>query len=139
VAAQLGETAIPGSRLQTLRDAADYIMKLPKAEQRLSEWQTAGRILIGVAEGRSWCMLASASWRRSMHLAQLGGGRLGVNANVQIVDASTKQQGAWIPSGLIRNEKPVSALAIMAKFFLALIALALAALISACIFAAFTL
>jgi hypothetical protein len=33
---------LPGGReLLTLRDAADYIMKLPKAEQDLDEWQTA--------------------------------------------------------------------------------------------------
>ena len=35
---------LPGGRkLVTLRDAADYIMKLPKAEQHLAEWQTVGR------------------------------------------------------------------------------------------------
>jgi hypothetical protein len=33
---------LPGGRkLVTLRDAADYIMKLPKAEQNLEAWQTA--------------------------------------------------------------------------------------------------
>jgi len=33
---------LPGGReLLTLRDAADYIMKLPKAEQDLEEWQIA--------------------------------------------------------------------------------------------------
>jgi hypothetical protein len=30
-----------GRQLVTLKDAADYIMKLPKAEQNLPEWQTA--------------------------------------------------------------------------------------------------
>ncbi|HEX9587101.1 MAG TPA: hypothetical protein VGA15_05085 [Bradyrhizobium sp.] len=33
----------------TLRDAADYIMKLPKAEQDLKEWQIAVACLIGAA------------------------------------------------------------------------------------------
>jgi hypothetical protein len=36
----------------TPRDAADYIMKLLKAEQDLAEWQTAVACLIGAAEGR---------------------------------------------------------------------------------------
>jgi hypothetical protein len=35
----------------TLRDAADYIMKLPKAEQDLEEWQAAVEALIMAAEG----------------------------------------------------------------------------------------
>ena len=30
-----------GRQLVTLEDAADYIMKLPKAKQRLEPWQTA--------------------------------------------------------------------------------------------------
>jgi hypothetical protein len=38
-----------------------------------------------------------------------------------------------------RNEKPAPALAIMAKFFLTLIALASAVLVCACVYAAFTL
>ena len=43
---------MPGGRqLVTLEDAAAYIMKLPKAEQDLEEWQTAVACLIGAAEG----------------------------------------------------------------------------------------
>ena len=42
----------------TLRDAADYITKLPKAEQQLDEWQTAIGCLIGAAEGRDFLMHA---------------------------------------------------------------------------------
>jgi hypothetical protein len=34
----------------TLKDAADYIMKLPKAEQSHKEWQAATEALILVAE-----------------------------------------------------------------------------------------
>jgi hypothetical protein len=41
-----------GRQLVTLEDAADYIMKLPKAEQDLEEWQTAIGSLIGAVEGR---------------------------------------------------------------------------------------
>jgi hypothetical protein len=48
---------LPGGRkLLTLRDAADCIMKLPKAEQYLPEWQTAVACLIGAAEGRDFVM-----------------------------------------------------------------------------------
>ena len=36
-----------GRQLVTLKDAADYIMKLPKAEQNLPEWQPTTSCLIG--------------------------------------------------------------------------------------------
>ena len=36
----------------TLRDAADYMIKLPKAEQNLDAWQTAVEALIMAAEDR---------------------------------------------------------------------------------------
>jgi hypothetical protein len=42
---------LPGRReLVTLRDAADYTMKLPKAEQDLEEWQAAVEALLLVVE-----------------------------------------------------------------------------------------
>ena len=47
-----------GRQLVTLEDAAAYIMKLPKAEQDLEEWQTAIGRLIGAAEGRDFLMHA---------------------------------------------------------------------------------
>jgi hypothetical protein len=47
-----------GRQLVTLKDAADYIMKLPRVEQNLKEWQTAVRCLIGAAEGRDFMMHA---------------------------------------------------------------------------------
>ena len=47
-----------GRQLVTLRAAAGYIMKLPKAEQKLEEWQTAAACLIGAAEGRDFLMHA---------------------------------------------------------------------------------
>ena len=38
---------LPGGRkLVTLRDAAQYVMKLPKAEQEATQWQTAAEMLI---------------------------------------------------------------------------------------------
>jgi hypothetical protein len=39
-----------GRQLVTLKDAARYIQKLPKAEQQIEEWQTAVEALILVAE-----------------------------------------------------------------------------------------
>jgi hypothetical protein len=46
--------------LVTLRDAATYITKLPKAEQDLQIWQIAVEHLIRAAEtGGGWTWLAS--------------------------------------------------------------------------------
>ena len=36
--------------LVTLRDAAKYIVKLPKAEQQASQWQAAAEVLMLVGE-----------------------------------------------------------------------------------------
>jgi hypothetical protein len=47
-----------GRQLATLKDAADFIMKLPKAEQELPEWQLATSCLIQAAEGRGPLMHA---------------------------------------------------------------------------------
>ena len=41
-----------GRQLVTLKDAATYIQKLPKAEQDLEEWQAAVEAPIMAAEGR---------------------------------------------------------------------------------------
>jgi hypothetical protein len=41
-----------GRQLPTLNEAADYIQRLPKAEQKVEQWQTAIHCLIGAAEGR---------------------------------------------------------------------------------------
>jgi hypothetical protein len=43
---------LPGGRtLVTLKDAADYITKLPKKESALPEWQTAIEVLLLVSRG----------------------------------------------------------------------------------------
>ena len=53
------EDPIPrGRQLATLKEAADYIMKLPKAEQSHKEWQDAIEALILAAEGRGPIMHA---------------------------------------------------------------------------------
>jgi hypothetical protein len=56
-----------GRQLVTLKDAANYIMKLPKAERMAAEWQTAGDILIKAAEGRDFLMHARIGMMRAMH------------------------------------------------------------------------
>jgi len=40
-----------GRKLLTLKDAADYITKLPKKESDLPEWQTAIEVLLLVSRG----------------------------------------------------------------------------------------
>jgi hypothetical protein len=47
-----------GRNLLTLKNAADYIMALPKAEQKHEKWQTAVEMLIMAAEGRGPLMHA---------------------------------------------------------------------------------
>jgi hypothetical protein len=56
-----------GRQLVTLKDAADYVMKLPKAEQNLEEWQTATGCLIGAAEGRDFLMHARIGVLRALN------------------------------------------------------------------------
>ena len=56
-----------GGQLVTLKDAADYIMKLPKAEQNLEEWQTAIARLIGASEGRDFMMHARIGVLRALN------------------------------------------------------------------------
>ena len=56
-----------GRQLATLQDAANYIMKLPKAEQKLEEWQTATEVLIMAAEGRGPLMHARIGVMRALH------------------------------------------------------------------------
>jgi hypothetical protein len=45
-------TILNGRKLLTLRDAANHITSLPKAEQRQEHWQTAVEALIMAAEDR---------------------------------------------------------------------------------------
>jgi hypothetical protein len=41
---------LPGKNLITLRDAAHYVTKLPKAEHDADDWQAAMQVLLLVAE-----------------------------------------------------------------------------------------
>jgi hypothetical protein len=54
-------------QLVTLQDAADYILKLPKAEQNHEAWQTATAFLIGAAEGRDFLMHARIGMLRALN------------------------------------------------------------------------
>ena len=56
---------VPG--LRTLRDAANHIMKLPKAERELPHWQVACEALMLVAEGNGPVMLARIGMLRAMN------------------------------------------------------------------------
>ena len=56
-----------GRQLITLKDAADYILKLPKAEHNLDEWQTATRCLMGAAEGRDFMIHARIGMMRALN------------------------------------------------------------------------
>ena len=56
-----------GRQLVTLEDAAAYVMKLPKAEQDLEEWQAAVACLIGAAEGRDFLMHARIRVLRALN------------------------------------------------------------------------
>ena len=60
------EDPVPGMR--TLQDAADHILKLPKATQQLPHWQTAVEMLIRAAEGSpGWMMFARMAMLRAMN------------------------------------------------------------------------
>jgi hypothetical protein len=56
-----------GRKLVTLRDAADYIMKLPKAERDLEEWQVAVEALLLVVELNGPTMMARIGIMRALN------------------------------------------------------------------------
>jgi hypothetical protein len=51
----------------TLRHAADYIMKLPRAEQDLAEWQAAVEALLLVVELDGPTMMARIGMMRALN------------------------------------------------------------------------
>jgi hypothetical protein len=56
-----------GKPLVTLRDAANYILKLPKAERELPEWQTAAKVLMLIGERGGDPMMAHIGMMRALH------------------------------------------------------------------------
>ena len=59
-----------GRKLTTLRDAAQFITKLPKAEHDADEWQTAMQALLLVAERDGPTMFARIGMMRALHRRQ---------------------------------------------------------------------
>ena len=55
-----------GRKLVTLRDAAKYIVKLPKAEQQASQWQTAAEVLMLVGEHGGDPLMAHIAMMRAL-------------------------------------------------------------------------
>jgi hypothetical protein len=54
--------------LETLQQAADHILKLPKAEQAKPHWQDAVEHLIKAAEGSpAWLMFAEMFMLKALH------------------------------------------------------------------------
>jgi hypothetical protein len=56
-----------GKPLVTLRDAANYITKLPKAEHQAPEWQAAMHALLLVVERNGQTLLARIGMMRALH------------------------------------------------------------------------
>src|SRR5258706_16213352 len=81
-----------GRQFVTLEDAAAYIMKLPKAEQDLEEWQTATGCLIGAAEGRDFMMHARIGVLRTL------------NRNVERTFDSSRKDKHWGKRKLRRDQ-----------------------------------
>jgi hypothetical protein len=56
-----------GRQLVTLRDAAEYIQKLPEAEQLLAEWQATVEVLLLVVELNGPTMMARIGMLRALN------------------------------------------------------------------------
>ena len=50
-----------------MRDAAQYIIKLPKAERHEPEWQTAAEVLMLIAKRGGDTMIAHIAMMRALH------------------------------------------------------------------------
>ena len=53
--------------LVTLRDAANYIVKLPKAKQDAPEWQTAAKVLMLIGEHGGDPLMARIAMLQALH------------------------------------------------------------------------
>ena len=81
-----------GGQLITLKDAANYIQKLPKAEQDLEEWQAAVEALLLVVELDGPTMMARIGTLRAL------------NRHVERVFNSTRKDTQWGKRKLKRDE-----------------------------------
>ena len=55
-----------GRKLVTLRDAAKYVVQLPKVEQQASQWQTAAEVLMLIGEHGGDPMMAHIAMMRAL-------------------------------------------------------------------------
>jgi hypothetical protein len=81
-----------GHQLVTLKDAADYITRLPKAEHESQQWQAATEALIMAAEGRGPLMHARIGVMRAL------------NRHVERVFDSSRKDKHWGKRKLKRDE-----------------------------------
>jgi hypothetical protein len=81
-----------GREFVTLNDAAGYIVKLKKAEQKLEEWQTATEVLMMAAEDRGPLMHAPI------------GMLWAINRNVERVFNPDRKDAHWGKRKLKRDE-----------------------------------
>jgi hypothetical protein len=81
-----------GRQLVTLRDAANYIQKLPKAEQLLEEWQAAVEALLLVVELSGPTMMARIGMLRAL------------NRNVERTFNPSRNETHWGKRKLKRDE-----------------------------------
>ena len=79
-------------QLVTLEDAANYIQRLPKAEQDLEEWQVAVEALIMAAEDRGPLMHARIGVLRAL------------NRNVERVFNPSRKDTQWGKRKLKRDQ-----------------------------------
>jgi hypothetical protein len=81
-----------GRQLVTLKDAANHIQKLPKAEQDLEEWQAAVEALLLVVELSGPTMMARIGMLRAL------------NRNVDRVFDPSRKDKQWGKRKLKRDE-----------------------------------
>jgi hypothetical protein len=81
-----------GKPLITLRDAANYITKLPRAEHEAEEWQAAMQALLLVAEQNGPTMFARIGVMRAL------------NRHVERVFNSERKETHWGKRKLKRDE-----------------------------------
>ena len=86
-------TPLPrGGQFVTLQDAGTYITKLPKAEQKLEEWQTAMQALLLVVEQNGPTMFARIGMMQAL------------NRHVKLVFNPDRKDTHWGKRKLKRDE-----------------------------------
>ena len=87
-----------GRHLVTLKDAGTYITKLPKAEQKLAEWQTAMQALLLVVEQNGPTMFARIGVMRALHATiracsiRIAKTRIGAAASWRAIDGRSPHE-----------------------------------------------